>query len=393
MAQAWTWDGTAEAPAKALLLYQADVTGDGRNELLVGGEDNYLRCFDDAGQVLWEFDAGTYVCAVSAGDVIGDGASELVVGTGHGRPGGDVVILDAAGKEVGRIESPTSPGTPNESWGTRPGAIAVVGVIDVDGDGANEIIAGSANFHMYALRPNGEQVWERLNYAHRPNNLQFRDVNGDGIPEIICATNYWETNVYDLAGERVFRVKSPGPGLQVADIDADGVVEFVCGSCKGAISVTKFDPELEFTDMTHTLPGIWAPEREWLFDTGADVDVVRLADLLGDGTTKIVASSRNSILYAFNADGTILWSRALGDCLRAMEVADLDADGKPEILAGNDAGQVFVLSADGVIQAQAQAPGLIAFVTAKDLDGDKRLEVIVATDGPTLSAFRWQPAQ
>ncbi len=393
MAQSWIWDGTGETAARPQLLYQTDVTGDGRNELLVGGEDNHLRCLDAGGQVLWDFDAGTHVCAVCAGDVVGDQAAELVVGTGYGAPGGDVVILNTAGKEVGRIKSPTSPGTPNESWGTRPGAIAVVGVIDVDGDGANEIIAGSANFHMYALRPDGEQVWERLNYAHRPNNLQFRDVNGDGTPEIVCATNYWETNVYDLTGERVFRIKSPGPGLQVADIDGDGVVEFVCGSCKGPVSVTKFDPELQFTDMTHTLPGIWAPERVWTFDTGADVDVLRLADLTGDGTTKIIASSRNSIVYAFNADGTILWSRALGDCIRAMEVADMDGDGKPEILAGNDAGQVFVLSADGVIQAQAQAPGLVEFVAAQDLDGDQRLEVIAATDGPTVSAYRWDGAE
>ncbi len=390
MSQVWAWEAPNEQAAKARLLHLADVNGDGRKELLVGGEDNYLRCFDDDGKVLWEFDAGTHVRAVCAGDVIGDGATELVVGTGYGKPGGDIVILNGTGKEVGRIESPTSPGNPNESWGTRPGAIEVVGLIDVDGDGANEIIAGSANFHMYCLRPDGEQVWERLNYAHTPNNLQFRDVDGDGTPEIVCSTNYWETNVYDLSGERFFRVKSPGPGLAVADIDGDGTNEFVCGSCKGPISVTSYDPELQFTDMTHTLPGIWAPKTEWSLDTGAGVDVLRLADLTGDGTTKIVACSRNSLLYVLNPDGTVHWTRGLGDCIRAMEVADLDGDGMPEVLAGTDAGQVFVLSAEGTIIAQARAPGLVEFVAAKDLDGDGTLEVIAVTDGPTLSAYRWK---
>jgi hypothetical protein len=390
MSPVWSWEAGNDEAAQARLLHLADVTGDGSDELLLGGNDNYLRCFDDAGKLLWEFDAGTHVCAACTGDVIGDGAPEVVVGTGYGKPGGDIVILNGAGQEVGRIKSPTSPGTPNESWGTRPGAIEVVGLIDVDGDGANEIIAGSANFHMYCLRPNGEQVWERLNYAHSPNNLMFRDVDGDGTPEIVCSTNYWETNVYDLSGERFFRVKSPGPGLAVADIDGDGMTEFICGSCKGPISVTSYDPTLEFTDMTHTLPGIWAPPTDWALDTGAGVDVLRLADLTDDGTPKIVASSRNSLLYVLNPDGTVHWTRGLGDCIRAMEVADLDGDGVAEVLAGNDAGQVFVLSAEGTIIAQAQAPGLVEFVAAKDLDGDGTLEVIAATAGPTLSAYHWK---
>jgi len=204
--------------------------------------------------------------------------------------------------------------------------------------------------------------------------------------------NYYETNVYDLSGKRVYRVQSPGPGLAIADIDGDGMVEFICGSCKGPISVTSYDPKLEFTDMTHTLPGIWSPKKDWSLDTGAGVDVLRLADLTGDGTAKIVACSRNSLLYVLNPDGTIHWTRGLGDCLRAMEVADLDGDGTPEVLAGNDAGQVFVLSAAGAIIAQARAPGLVEFVAAKDLDGDGALEVVAATDGPTLSAYRWKAA-
>ncbi len=390
MEQLWAWRGEQANESQPRLLTQADVNGDGHNELLMGAEDNCLRCFDGTGKVLWEYDAGTWVCSLWAGDLLGKGATELVVGTGrYPSQGGDIIILDAAGKELSRIASPTTPGTPNESWGAKPGAIEVIGAIDVDGDGAREIVAGSTNMHIYALRPNGEQVWERLNYAHRPNNMQFRDVNGDGREEITCTTSFYETNVYNLGGEMVFRVKNPGPGLQTADIDGDGTTEIVTGSRYGPVSVTKFDPALQFTDMTHTLPGIWAPAPAWSFDTGVDVDTVRLADLGGDGTTKIVACSRNSILYAFNADGSILWTRALGDCVRAVEVADLDGDGKPEVLAGNDAGQVFVVSADGVVLAQGQTPGLVEFIAARDVNGDGRLEVIVATDGPTLSAYTW----
>ncbi|MGD9495810.1 MAG: hypothetical protein AB7Y46_05840 [Armatimonadota bacterium] len=390
MAELWSFRPGGDGAAETRLLAQADVTGDGQPELLLGAEDNRLRCLDSDGALVWEFEAPGPVCSVWAGDLLGDGETKLVVGTGtfpHAKPGEDIFILDAAGRQVGRIPSPTTPATANEHWGATPGAIEVIGAIDVDGDGVREIIAGSTNMHMYCLRPNGEQVWEILNYAHSPNNLQFVDVDGDGTPEIVCTTNYWETNVYTLAGAQLFRVKGQGPGLAVADIDADGVTEFVTGSLKGPVAVTRYDPMLEFTDFLHQLPGIWAPEPQWLLDTGANIDALRLADLTGDGSTKIVACSRNSIVYALNPDGSVHWARSLGDAVRALEVADLDGDGSPEVLAGNDSGQVFALSASGETIAQARVHGLVQFVRAQDLEGDGVAEVLVATDGPRLSAF------
>ncbi|MEA3402446.1 MAG: hypothetical protein U9R79_14510 [Armatimonadota bacterium] len=390
MAELWRFDPGGDRSAEVRLLEQADVTADGEPELLLGAEDSRLRCFDRGGGLAWEFEAPGPVCSLWVGDLLGDGQTKLVVGTGtfpHAQPGEDIFILDAAGEQVRRIQSPTTPATANESWGATPGAIEVIHATDVDGDGVREIIAGSTNMHLYCLRPDGEQVWETLNYAHSPNNLQLADVDGNGTPEIVCATNYWETNVFTLAGKRFFRVKGQGPGLAVADIDGDGVTEFVTGSLKGPVAVTEYDPALEFTDFLHQLPGIWAPQPQWLFDTGANIDALRLADLAGDGSTKILTCSRNSIVYALNPDGSVHWARSLGDGVRALEVADLHGDGGPEVLAGNDSGQVFVLSAEGEIIAQAQAPGLVQFVRAQDLDGDGVAEVLAATDGPTLSAF------
>ena len=52
----------------------------GTQELLVGGEDNFLRCLDDAGKVMWEFAAPAPVCSVWVGDLIGDDAAEVVGG-------------------------------------------------------------------------------------------------------------------------------------------------------------------------------------------------------------------------------------------------------------------------------------------------------------------------
>lgn len=396
MPEMWAVASPEGESKHARVLTQADVTGDGTPELLMGSEDNLLRCVKVDGSVLWQFEAPGPVCSVWVGELTDADGPEVLVGTGTfpgARPGEDIFILDAGGRQIGRIPSPTTPATANEHWGEKPGAIEVITAVDVDGDGKREIIAGSANMHLYCLRPDGEQVWETLNYAHRPNNLQLHDVDGDGEQEIICTTNYWETNLYHLNGEYCFRVKGQGPGLAVGDIDGDTVTEVVTGSLKGPIAVTQYDPALEFTNFLHAIPGIWAPDPDWLLDTGSDVGALRLADLDADGAPEILACSRNSLLYALKADGTILWTRGLGDGIRALEVSDLDADGAPEVLAGNDQGQVFVLSSQGQILKQAQVPRLIQFVCAQDLDGDGVGEVIAASDGPALTAFSYRAGE
>ena len=397
MTRVWHWAPDSPGRANTRVLVAADVNGDGQHELLVGGEDNLLRCIDGQGQVLWEFEADEWVCSTVVRDLDRDGSAEVLVGTGiYPTPkaaAAAIYILDGNGKQLARIPAPvTAESTPANKWGSSPGAIEVIDVLDVDGDNTREIIAGSANMTVFCLRPDGQQVWNAFNYAHRPTNLQFHDVNGDGTKEIVCATSFYETNVFNLDGEHVYRIKSPGPGLAVGDLDGDGNADFIGGSRHGPVSVTRYDSAIvEFRDWIDSKPGIWTAPVTWSFDTGAEVNEVHIVQLQPTESKQVVACSRNSIVYTFNADGSVLWGRPLGDGVRGLDVADLNGDGTTEIIAGNDAGQVFMIDASGHICAQAEVPGLVRFIQTADMNGDGTHEIIVATDGPSLTAFQWRP--
>ena len=395
LTQLWQWKTESQAGAKPRALAIADLDSDGRNEVLVGGEDKFLRAFDDEGRLMWKFQADQWVTSLSARDLEGDGTVEVLVGTGmypvpkNSNP--DIYILNGQGDQMTRIPSPITPAsTDRNKWGTSPGAIEVIDALDVDGDQTLEIIAGSTNMTLFCLRRDGTQLWNAFNYAHRPNNLQFHDVNGDDVLEIVCTTSFHETNFFDLAGKHNYRIKSGGPGLAVGDFDGDGTVDLVTGSQHGPVSLTRYDSSLvEFRDWIQSRPGIWTAPVAWSFDTGGSINVVEVAALRPEGPKQIIACSQNGIVYAFQTDGTIRWARSLADVVRALAVADLNGNGIPEIIAGNDSGQIFVLDGDGRISAQAQAPGLVHLIKTADLNGDGTAEVVAATDGPGLCVLQW----
>ena len=260
----------------------------------------------------------------------------------------------------------------------------------MDDDQTLEIIAGSTNMTLFCLRRDGKQLWNAFNYAHRPTNLQFYDVNGDGELEIVCATSFHETNVFDLAGKHNYRIKTGGPGLVVAALDADRTVELITGSHHGPVCLTRYDSSLvEFRDWINSRPGIWTAPSSWSFDTGGSVNVVEIAALRPGRSRQIVACSQNGIVYVFQADGSILWARSMADVVRALSVADLNGDGKAEVVAGNDSGQIFVLDGDGNIVAQTQVPAPVHLIKIAELSDNGTAEIVAATDGPGICVLQW----
>ena len=224
-----------------------DVNGNGRPDFVTGGWwGNTLRWRENPGDpdkpwpehVIAE--TGN-VETTRAWDVDGDGQLEIVPNT----PGGPLVafklITDSRGKGTGafarHVLSPRKQGhglgfgditgngrgdfvvaggwfeapedTYGAEWAFHPGldlgsASVPILVVDVNGDGLNDLIVGGA--HRYGLdwweqtRAAGDIAWRK--HAIDPHNsqyhdLQWADIDGDGQPELITGKRYRAHNGND----------------------------------------------------------------------------------------------------------------------------------------------------------------------------------------------------
>jgi hypothetical protein len=80
------------------VLRVADVDGDGANDVLIGGEDNYVHVHNADGTRRWMHNLGGAVSGIQVADLDGDGKREIVVSTAE--LGYNVLALNAEGTRL-----------------------------------------------------------------------------------------------------------------------------------------------------------------------------------------------------------------------------------------------------------------------------------------------------
>lgn len=136
------------------------------------------------------------------------------------------------------------------------------------------------------------------------------DLDGDGSNELVAA--YYDVFVFDSKGQRLARIDAGGDRVYaphvVADLDADGTTEIVFGA--GA-----YVHAYEWKDSGATEKAGWPARADNLPNNGDDPEVRGLAaaDLDGDGTIEVVATTTETTetesggaqVFVFNAQGTL----------------------------------------------------------------------------------------
>ena len=97
-----------------------------------------------------------------------------------------------------------------------------------------------------------------------------------------------------------------------------------------------------------------------------EVNVIKAADLNGDGTLEIIVGCSNWNAYALDAAGVQLWQfEVVHPCL-ALQTGDIDGDGKPEVMCGTKWNWMTVLKPSGsALWRVTFGPGCRAFALGK----------------------------
>lgn len=362
-----------------------DLDGDGDGEIVgVSGTHAYL--YDHEGHVVQTYAFGdSELRSLAAADLDPDGTAEILV----------VKTSDGPVTQVFQLDGGVRPGWPQVNHQTCDpcsdfgGYNQNIGVGDLDGDGALEVISTYDCCHISAFHGDGAPVAVDAGFADA--GPWFASV--PMFHDLALAQQGWGAD----GNDRDEFTDSPPV---VADLDADGQMEIVLvsdhelageyvnrGNCFWVLE----------RDMTRT-PGWELPKTtgEPLF-TGYQDNIVQVApapavaDLDPSPGLEIIAPSYDGLLYAWAADGTALWTYRFdqpGDpFVGASEplVVDLTADGTPEVLLttyaiDEDISQLIVLSYDGVEQVSVPlyGRGSMAPPTVVDLDGDGQPELIIS---------------
>lgn len=222
--------------------------------------------------------------------------------------------------------------------------------------------------------------------------ISARDMNGDGLTDIIMTDPYVEEVVILLAKGnfsysaplRTSVTKLPG-GLAVEDFTGDGIPDVAVSRNSGAsISVLENDGRGQLKEWTVVLAGL-------------QPNYMRSADFDRDGRMDLVVSNGYSdsiTVWLARAKGFAEFDLPAGKAPTALLTRDLNRDGNPDILVASLTGADFrVLLGDGKggFPTQMPFPGTFRAISADlaDLNGDQLMDLVVASlDTARISVYR-----
>ncbi len=379
-----------------------DVTGDGRDEVLVGigksGTDNVF-CLDGASQgaatVVWKLQTNGGVSGgscygdqsiVSVSDTETNGTPNILVGTAWGgRTAYDFDTLN--GSEVWRFDTYLGVDT---GW-----IYSLCEVADVTGDGVPEYAFGVGSDGDAVILVDGASSgpqadvvwrWAAADAVYSVRNLG--DTNGDGKDDVLAAVGDNSDLIVCLEGDsalpggNVLWSYDPEFGVGVyacgvlSDVTGDGVDEAVAVLWTSAGSAIRC-----LNGATGAL--VWSSTD--VAEYGMAVD--ELADVTGDGLNELVVSSwENAAIVLDGSDGSLVWKRTVGtknggDVWTARAIDDLDGDGLQDVVAGSFDGNVYAIDGENgqVFWAYDTGNRVFSVHPVGDLDGDGRPEVVAGT--------------
>ena len=302
-------------------------------------------------------------------------------------------------------------------------------VVDLDGDGTNEIIFGADDSLLHALEADGTEL------AGFPVFLNKRleatpavgDIDNDGDLEIVIGG--LDYNLYVVQHDGTFASIYTSTRYIMApstlyDLDGDGDLEIITPTYADVLAVLHHDgtpfgnfpltlddnmtggaavADLNGDGSPNIIIGTWGDQLHALNLDGSEVDgfpvmlsdrmrsgvVVANIDNSADGSLEILVGGDDNNMHAYDAGGNELWSfSTLGQNIQAdPAVCDMDGDGDLEIIFGGLDRNIYALDHTGTILPgwPVVTGGVIYSAPAlADIDGDGLAEIFIGSNDHKL---------
>ncbi len=264
------------------------------------------------------------------------------------------------------------------SYSAKSRILSFPALADVNGDGIPEVVFGSDDHMVYAVRGNdGSVAWNFLTDGPMRSSPAVADVNRDGICEVVFGCE--DSTVYALNGvdgRVVWAAKCDGPirsAPAIGDIDCDGRVEVV---------VTTYDSCLHAID-AETGELIWQSSHRGEKSGALVQSCPCLVDLDGDGRMEIVTGSASNNILVFDPDGSLRIRKEFEppSFNASIAAADMNGDRRVELVACADNGTVYVMDPEcETLWSRVVGTRIRSSPVLGDVNGDGMMEILVHVD-------------
>ncbi len=333
---------------------------------------------------------------LAAGDLDGDGITDMAIVMSG------AMISIFKGNGDGTFKTPTIyAGANSIAMGDFHGK----GILDLVGGASRDAVSG-----ILVISGNGDGTFqartELPSIGSATTSQTVGDVNGDGKPDIIATTSYYNNvSVFlnDGAGNFPTRTdyttgQSPW-AVAIGDVNNDGKTDIVTANQEGDFAGGSISVLLGNGD------GTYQPRAD--FDAETTPQGIVLADFNSDGN--LDAATANNVqpgyirLFFGNGDGTFSGGQSLstGDNPRPITTDDFNGDGNPDVVVtyaqwcGCDTVSpwvsVFLSNGDGTFQPRADYPVGVLYeshsVTTGDINRDGSPDLIVSNTYGSVSVL------
>jgi len=334
-------------------LAAGDIDGDGKSELVVASQDKNVYLLTRRGDLLWRYAARAAVYTVALADLEGDGQGEVIAGSDDN----NIYALNSDGRLLWRYTT-----------GSR---VTEVVAQDLDGDGSQEILAGSWDEYLYLLGSDGELCWQSFLGAGA-TNIRVTDLQTDGQREIIVASEEGGVTALTSGGERLWSYEAGGYIREIDIYDFEGK-KIVVGSSEGGLYLLSSEGQLL---QQH--------------DVGSSIPALGVTNIDGLPRPFIGSGYDDGRVHLLEDDGQKGWGFATLSGVWALDTFLLD--GEETIAAGGDGGTIYLLDRYGRLLGGYHLGGRIHGLLAHDLEGDGRPEIILRS-GIYLYALEVTPGR